>query len=237
MDDLKSTDSYAIGNELKSEINRLKLENTLLVKRNLNLLCIISDLNTKIKDLENDKMSLITAIQLLQVDLNVLNVQEETTGSWTEIRSKKVESKHSTQSSNASRSSVITDDNLFDDKFKGPSVRVNANSFSLLSVEGTDTSANKERNANVNVIAPNTSNDRPRKNDQRQKSRGDGFQGNTSVERLRKNEQRQKDRKTVIIAGDSMIQHVHGWKMSNTEVSVAVKTFSNFNIESRFMLV
>ena len=258
MDDLKSKGSYAIGDELKSKINRLKLENTSLVERNLNLLCIVSDLNTKIKDLEYDKMSLITAIQLLQVDLNVLNVQEETTGSWTEIRSKKVESKHSTQSSNASRSSVITDDNSFDDKFKGPSVRVNANSFSLLSVEGTDTSANEERNANV--IAPNTSDDRPRKNDQRQKSRGDGFQGNTSVERSRKNdqrqmsrghgfqentsddrprknEQRQKDRKTVIIAGDSMIQHVHGWKMSNTEVSVAVKTFSNFNIESGFMLV
>ncbi|CAB3990498.1 probable palmitoyltransferase ZDHHC1, partial [Paramuricea clavata] len=98
------------------------------------------DLNTKIKDLENDKMSLMTAIKLLQVDVNV---QGETTGSWTEIRSNKAESKHPTDSSNASRSSVITVDNSFDDKPKGPSVRVNTNRFSLLSVEGTDTSANE----------------------------------------------------------------------------------------------
>ena len=113
-------------------------------------------------------------------------------------------------------------------------------------MEGTDTIANEERNSNVNVITPNTSDDRPRKNDQRQKSRGDGFQGNTSAERSRKddqrqmsrghgfqentsddrprkNEQRQKDRKTVIIAGDSMIQHVHGWEMSNTEVLGALR--------------
>ena len=134
-------------------------------------------------------------------------------------------------------------------------MRVNTNRFSLLSVEGTDTSANEERNLNVNVITPNTSDDRPRKNDQRQKSRGDGFQGNASVERSRKNdqtqmsrghgfqentsddrprknEQRQKDRKTVIIAGDSMIQHVHVWEMSNTEVSVAVKSFSGAKIDN-----
>jgi outer membrane murein-binding lipoprotein Lpp len=94
IDDLKSKDSYAIGDELKSEINRLKLENTSLLERNLNLLCTVSDLNTKIKDLKNDKMSLMTAIKLLQVDVNV---QGETTGSWTEIRSnKKAESKHPT---------------------------------------------------------------------------------------------------------------------------------------------
>ena len=41
-----------------------KMENTSLLERNLNLLCIVSDLNTKIKDLENDKMSLMTTIKL-----------------------------------------------------------------------------------------------------------------------------------------------------------------------------
>ena len=191
IDDLKSIRLllYAIGDELKSEINRLKLENTSLLERNLNLLCIVSDLNTKIKDLENDKMSLMTAIKLLQVDVNV---QGETTVSWTEIRSnKKAESKHRTDSSNASRSSVITVDDSLNDKPKGPSVRVNTNRFSL---EGTATSANEERNSNVNVITPNTSDDRSRKNDQRQKSSGDGFQGNTSAERSRKNDQRQMSR-------------------------------------------
>ena len=77
-----------------------------------------------------------------------------------------------------------------------------------------------------------TSAERSRKNDQRQMSRGHaGFQENTSDDRPRKNEQRQKDRKTVIIAGDSMIQHVHGWEMSNTEVSVAVKSFSGARID------
>ena len=53
----KSKDFSAIGDELKREIGRLKLENTSLAERNLKFVCIISDLNNKIKDSENDKRS------------------------------------------------------------------------------------------------------------------------------------------------------------------------------------
>ena len=45
----------------------LKSENKVLQERNYNLSFIVSDQNTKIKDLENERMSLVTAIRLLQV--------------------------------------------------------------------------------------------------------------------------------------------------------------------------
>lgn len=71
INELKHRDICATGDVLKSEIDRLKQENSSLVERNINLLCIVSDLNSKIKDLEKDKMSLTTAIKRLQVDQEV----------------------------------------------------------------------------------------------------------------------------------------------------------------------
>ena len=46
---------------------KLERENETLNDKFIARSCIISDLNTKIKDLENDKVSLMTAIKLIQV--------------------------------------------------------------------------------------------------------------------------------------------------------------------------
>lgn len=49
-----------------------------------NVSYVVSGLNTKIKDLENEKMSLITVIKLLQEDNNPAstNVKNSTSGTW-----------------------------------------------------------------------------------------------------------------------------------------------------------
>ena len=51
---------------LQAEILKLKNENDELRERNTNLSYIMTDLNTKLKDVENEKESLITVIKLLQ---------------------------------------------------------------------------------------------------------------------------------------------------------------------------
>ena len=55
---------------LQAEIVNLKTENNDLRERNTNISYIMSDLRTKIKDVENEKRSLITALKLLQADSN-----------------------------------------------------------------------------------------------------------------------------------------------------------------------
>ena len=55
-------------NELQSENLLLKEENKALKERLTNLSYIMSDLNTKVKDCENEKLSLVTAIKIIQAD-------------------------------------------------------------------------------------------------------------------------------------------------------------------------
>ena len=40
-----------------------------------------------------------------------------------------------------------------------------------------------------------------------------------------------QNKRKIIIAGDSIIQHVHGWELSNENCNVAVKSFSGSKIE------
>ena len=54
--------------ELQSENSLLKVENEALKERLTNLSYIMSDLNTKDKDCENEKLSLVTAIKIIQAD-------------------------------------------------------------------------------------------------------------------------------------------------------------------------
>lgn len=115
----------------------------------------------------------------------------------------------------------------------------------------SEKSSNHSKSAgNIDTDQPNTSRDQSRKYNQRQSERGSNrssssygkSRGNIPEFRLRcdqkqdENERIQQDRKSVIIAGDSMIQHVYGWEMSNSEVNVAVKSFSGANIDMKDFL-
>ena len=74
MDKLLELKNQGINNVYEQQINmheernsKLERENETLNDKFIASSCIISDLNTKIKDLENDKVSLMTAIKLIQV--------------------------------------------------------------------------------------------------------------------------------------------------------------------------
>ena len=74
MDELLELKNRAINNVYEQRINMLEERNRKLERENETLndkfiasSCIILDLNAKIKELENDKVSLMTAIKLIQV--------------------------------------------------------------------------------------------------------------------------------------------------------------------------
>ena len=56
--------------DLKREKQQLKDENRDLSEKVMNLSLIVSDLNCKLKDYENERLSLVTAIKLLYTDAN-----------------------------------------------------------------------------------------------------------------------------------------------------------------------
>ena len=67
--------SERLVNVLLEENTKLKKDNDVLSGRLNNSLLVISDLNTRIKDNENEKLSLITAIRLIQVQTKVMLTQ------------------------------------------------------------------------------------------------------------------------------------------------------------------
>ena len=63
---------------LQVENKKLKKSLEDLSNRHNNLLCVASDLNTRIKDLENERSSLLTAVKLIYCDKNIHAVAEPT---------------------------------------------------------------------------------------------------------------------------------------------------------------
>ena len=48
---------------------------------------------------------------------------------------------------------------------------------------------------------------------------------------LNSQNRKEKTKRSVIIADDSIIQHVHGWELSNEDYNVPVKSFSSSKLE------
>jgi len=65
---IKALDDFKIITNLQEENKKLKESLEDLSNRNNNLLCVASDLNTRIKDLENERSSLLTAAKLTYCD-------------------------------------------------------------------------------------------------------------------------------------------------------------------------
>ena len=79
---------------MRKEENKLhKEENRLLAERATNVSYVMSDLNTKLKDLENEKASLLTVIKILQSE----QVHESNHGHLDWKPSRKCVSKHGSE--------------------------------------------------------------------------------------------------------------------------------------------
>ncbi|CAB4038195.1 Hypothetical predicted protein, partial [Paramuricea clavata] len=78
--DRNKSDEYI--NYLLKANKELKEENKMLEERATNISHIMTDLNTKLKDLENEKASLLTVIKILQPE----QVHETSHGDWKSAR-------------------------------------------------------------------------------------------------------------------------------------------------------
>ena len=76
-------------NNLKREIDELKNENLELRQRNATISYAMADLQTKVKDTENEKNSLITAIKLVQLDQSTPSGTKNQVDTWHVVRNKK----------------------------------------------------------------------------------------------------------------------------------------------------
>ena len=75
--------SSAVNKLLTKDNARLKKENDSLKEQINNYKCVMSDLNLKVKDLQNEKNSLVTVIKIIQND------QEQQQASWNVVNNRK----------------------------------------------------------------------------------------------------------------------------------------------------
>ena len=68
---IKALDDFKLITNLQVENKKLKESLEDLSNRHNNLLCVASDLNTRIKELENERSSLLTAVKLIYCDKNI----------------------------------------------------------------------------------------------------------------------------------------------------------------------
>ncbi len=61
---------------LRHENTQLRRENDSLKERFINYSYMVSDLNTKIKNIEDEKLSLVTALKLLQEDSKSISLNK-----------------------------------------------------------------------------------------------------------------------------------------------------------------
>ena len=203
---------------LEKENHELKVENSALEERINNLSYILADLQGKVKHAEEEKASLITVIRLL----NNNQVPNDRVG-------EQIDANLAVDQDQQNRTS----------EHLQPNIPVN-NSFMVLNVEETKTVNNEPsisvyskqqhtiQTKNVPTSKQNVSQSKhPTKRHENQ-TKGKVGHNTKDKQEIPQNNKDQNKRK-IIIAGDSIIQHVHGWELSNC--NVAVKSFSGSKIE------
>ena len=102
------TDLFNTINNLKLEIGELRNENLELRQRNANLSYVMTDLQTKVKDTENEKTSLITAIKLIQHDQSNSSRSNGKIDSWQNVGNKNSSAKRISKTNNAAKTATST---------------------------------------------------------------------------------------------------------------------------------
>ncbi|CAB4011493.1 Transposon Ty3-G Gag-Pol poly [Paramuricea clavata] len=212
----------AYANESLLHENRaLKDENKSLLQKVANLSFIVSDLNTKLKESENEKQSLVTVLKLVNLDQSTHD--QNSHGTWkTQCRSMNKDQHLSTRSQD---SEVVTR-NAFDvlSDTGGNETNIYDYDDDRSKVDDPSSIATSQRESQRSIADNEASNSRPAnkstKHKQKRHANGSSDQHNA----------KDGKKKLVFIAGDSIVQNAHGWEMSNTDRTVAVKSFSGSKV-------
>ncbi|CAB3997488.1 RNA-directed DNA polymerase from transposon BS [Paramuricea clavata] len=189
---------------LRHENTQLRRENDSLKERFNDRSYMVSDLNTKIENIEDEKLSLVTALKLLQEDSKSisLNNRDATHNTWHAPGHRARTNVHNISANYACQNKTARSADM---NAQEPDI-ITPNRFGLLS---TEHDSDKESEANDEIDPSGSS---------------------TSII-FKAGSKNNKSGKLVFIDGDSILQHVHGWDLSNDKQRVSVKSFSGSKAE------
>ena len=204
------------------------------IKHN-NLLCVVSDLNTRIKDLENERSSLLTAIKLISCDRDIHAVAKPIKNLSDSAQSDILTNPN--ESSNIpvidlekNKENEIANNNTAPEKpkYKGKGKKkskhrssINCDNDSSVNQQCGKSPANPSNKADITNQADHDDNYH---NNSIESHSIPGKQ-NTTMNTTK------SDKKVTVIAGDSIVKNLQGWRLSDTNNHVVVKSFAGATIE------
>ena len=192
------------------ENKHLKSEKNYLTERISNLSYILVDLQQKTKNAEQERDSVITAMRLPIAETN--GVMENDV----------IKQEMCNEADECTQLKDIVN----------PDIKLK-NRFSVLEnkqVEAGEFSATPNQNTEEGQV-PKKKKAKSKSKKKTKKDRASCETKDSGQAKAEQQERQQQGRKTVVVAGDSIIKYVKGWELSNSEQNVAVKSFSGATIE------
>ena len=215
---------------------KLEKENETLTQRLMASTCAVSDLNTQIKSLENDKMSLITSIKLIQIQDESFNTNActgtKTAGTSDNTETNKlVEPVHvlSTDDESINNEANFKGNNKPRKKHTKAAVKSTTNQTGI--AKSTEKQSTEDLPSKTSQSTTKTcgelNSDKSKKKSQASKSDKQNITNKHSTcNTLEDNQSPSLSKKVTVIAGDSILKHLEGWRLSNSSTRVIVKSFS-----------
>ena len=208
--------SSAVNKLLTKDNDRLKKENDSLKEQINNYKCIMSDLNLKVKDLENEKNSLVTVIKIIQND------QEQQQASWNVVNNRK----KTTEGRNTPAHNPVGTKNV-----KAKESVQQKNQYTALSISVVDDSESDSNNVSDNRSDDITATQVP-KQDQRHERNRHSKKDSQKVKEANIPKNTKHNRPTVAILGDSMLKHLNPRKIQHgLDHKVTIKTFPGAGVD------
>ena len=233
--------------DLKREKMRLLQDNNELRERNLNLCLITSDLNTRIKDLERERDSLVTALKLQQQDFeqNLHNNANHSVKWQTKTVSRQKEDRSKQQNLNMQNRFISLNDELGDKSeqlhprspINVDSAQHNVDKHHNLNLQNSFVSIDDnegEENHLRSVIDVDTIQSTSHHHINNSTTVGDQVEANQTREPIRNRVRTRESEQDIVIIGDSIIKHISPTKLSKRKVhkfAYPGKTASDINNE------
>ncbi|CAB4036355.1 Hypothetical predicted protein [Paramuricea clavata] len=180
-------------NNLKREIDELKNENLELRQRNATISYAMADLQTKLKDMENEKNpSLITAIKLVQLDQSKPSGTKNQVDNWHVVRNKKP--------------------NVSKDAHKTAASIADVNRYEVLS----DSDVEPTEGQRPPYVRPITAHKNP---GNKESTFDTENEINQNLNGHRQKENQSENKPNIAIVGDSMIKNINPRKLSRKRVN------------------
>ena len=262
--------SERLVNVLLEENTKLKKDNDVLSGRLNNSLLVISDLNTRFKDIENEKFSLITAFRLIQcadkshVDSTVTaaeQLESDVTNVFNQhdlshnLSMNDVDESIRVVDKNSDSSNKIPESQRMKRKYKSKSKRKDLNLDKNLSENANSSTGSEvfqQIPANNNSTAEPVMQQIPSNDNSMTKpvmqqipsnvnsitepvvqqipSNTNGTNNLHTVPEMHNKHANYFAKNVTVVAGDSIVQNLQGWRLSNTDNHVVAKSFSGANI-------